>query len=162
MKFSKVEKDLIKIVQEDIPHSLTPFKDIAEKLNISEDEVIEILKKLKKNGVIRRFGAILRHQKAGLKENGMIVWNVPDDKVEEIGTKFASFKEVTHCYERPRFKGWNYNLYTMVHGKTKEEIENFAKKLSEISEIKDYKILYSVKEFKKSSMKYFLEDEDGQ
>ena len=162
MKISKLEKELIKIVQEDIPHSLTPFKEIAEKLNISENEVITILNSLKDRGVIRRFGAVLRHQKAGLRENGMIVWNIPDDKVDEIGEKFASFKEVTHCYERPRFQGWNYNVYTMVHGRSKEEIENFAKRLSEISGINDYRILYSIKEFKKSSMKYFLEDDDGQ
>ena len=162
MKISKLEKELIKIIQEDIPHSSTPFKEIAEKLNISEDEVITILNNLKNRGVIRRFGAVLRHQKAGLKENGMIVWNIPDDKVEEIGKKFASFKEVTHCYERPRFQGWDYNVYTMVHGKTKEEIENFAKQLSEISAIDDYRILYSIKEFKKSSMKYFLEEDNGQ
>ena len=158
MNISKIEKELIKIVQEDIPQSLTPFKDIAEKLNISEKEVITILNNLKDRGMIRRFGAVLRHQKAGLRENGMIVWNIPDEKVEEIGKKFASFKEVTHCYERPRFQGWDYNVYTMVHGKTKEEIESFAKKLSEISGIDDYRILYSIKEFKKSSMKYFIEE----
>ena len=162
MKFSDIEKQLIKIFQEDIPHSLTPLREIAFKLNISEDEVINILKNLKEKGIIRRFGAVLRHQKAGLKENGMIVWNIPDEKVEEIGEKFASFKEVTHCYERPRFEGWNYNVYTMVHGKSKREIEDFAKKLSEISGINDYRILYSIKEFKKSSMKYFLEDEYGE
>ncbi len=158
MKFSKIEKELIKIIQEDIPHSLIPFKDISQKLNISEEEILTLLKNFKEKGIIRRFGAVLRHQKAGLKENGMIVWNIPDDKVEEIGNKFASFKEVTHCYERPRFKGWNYNVYTMVHGKSKDEIENFARKLSELSGIKDYRILYSLKEFKKSSMKYFLEE----
>ncbi len=158
MKLSRIEKELIKIVQEDIPKSHRPFQKIAIKLNISEEEVLNILKKLKDKGIIRRFGAILRHQKAGLKENGMIVWNIPDEKVKEIGEKFAQFKEVTHCYERPRFKGWNYNVYTMVHGKSKEEIENFAKKLSKISGINDYRILYSIKEFKKSSMKYFLED----
>ncbi len=158
MKFSKIEKELIKIVQEDIPHSLTPFKDIGKKLGIPEDEVINTLNFFKQSGIIRRFGAVLRHQKAGLKENGMIVWNIPDEKVEEIGKKFASFKKVTHCYERPRFQGWGYNVYTMVHGRSKEEIESFAKKLSEISGIDDYRILYSIKEFKKSSMKYFIEE----
>ncbi len=162
MNLTDNEIKIIKIIQKDLPHSLTPFKEISKKLNISEDEIIEIIKKLKKDNVIRRFGAILYHQRAGIKGNGMIVWNVPDDKVENIGEKFASFKEVTHCYERPRFKNWNYNLYTMVHGKDRKEIENFAKKLSNISGIKDYRILFSIKEFKKSSMEYFLEEEDEQ
>ena len=162
MKFSKLEKELIKIIQEDIPHSLTPFKDIARKLDISEEEVLNIIKNLKGKRIIRRFGAVLRHQKAGLRENGMIVWNIPEEKVMEIGKKFASFKEVTHCYERPRFKNWNYNVYTMVHAKSKHEIESIANKLSDISGISDYRILYSLKEFKKSSMKYFLEEDSNE
>ncbi len=162
MSLSNLEIEIIKIIQEDIPLSPTPFKEIAKILNITEDEVIDIINKLIEKKVIRRFGAVLRHQKAGIKENGMVVWNVPDELAEEIGSKFASFKEVSHCYERPRMKNWNYNIYTMVHGKTKDDVKNIAKKLSEISGIDDYKILFSTKEFKKSSMKYFVEDENEQ
>ncbi len=149
--------ELIKIIQESIPISLTPFKDIAVILNISEKEVIDTINKLKQDKVIRRFGAVLRHQKAGITANGMIVWNVPDEKAEEVGNKFAAFKEVSHCYERPRAYKWDYNLYTMVHGKSKEECYKIAEKLSKVSGIKEYKILFSEKEYKKSSMKYFTE-----
>ena len=162
MNLTKNEIKIIKLIQKDLPHSLTPYKEISKELNIPEEEIIETIKKLKNKKIIRRFGAILYHQRAGIKGNGMIVWNVPDEEVEKIGEKFSSFKEVTHCYERPRFKNWNYNLYTMVHGKDKKEIEEFAKKLSDISGIKDYRILFSIKEFKKSSMEYFLEEEDEQ
>ncbi len=153
----KTDIAIIKIIQESIPVSLTPFKDIAENLNITEDEVIARIREMKKNGVIRRFGAVLRHQKAGLTANGMIVWDVPDEKTEEIGKIFASFKEVSHCYERPRQKHWNYNIFTMVHGKNREECYKIAKKLSQAAGIEDYDILFSSKEFKKSSMKYFTE-----
>jgi DNA-binding Lrp family transcriptional regulator len=153
-----IDKSIIKIIQENIPITTTPFKDIANILNISEDEVIKRIERMKENGIIRRFGAVLKHQKAGITANGMIVWNIPDDKVEEIGKKFAGFKEVSHCYERPRIDKWPYNVFTMVHGKNREECIQIAKKLSEISGIKDYNILFSEKEFKKSSMKYFIEE----
>jgi len=153
----KVDIELIKIIQDNIPISLTPFKDIAEKLNISEEEVINRIEKMIENKTIRRLGAILKHQKAGITANGMIVWNVPDEKAEEIGNKLAEFREVTHCYERPRQKNWPYNLFTMVHGKNREQCKLIAKKLSEAVNVKDYDILFSIKEFKKSSMKYFVD-----
>jgi len=153
----KIDIEIIKIIQESIPVTLSPFGEIAKQVGISEDEVIDRINEMLKQGVIRRFGAILRHQKAGLTANGMIVWNVPDEQAEEIGNIFARFREVSHCYERPRQKHWHYNLFTMVHGKNKEECKNIAKKLSKVSGIKDYDILFSSKEFKKSSMKYFVE-----
>ncbi len=154
----KKDIEIIKIIQESLPCSKTPFKDIAEQVNIDENEVLERIRRMKAAGVIRRFGAILRHQRAGITANGMIVWNIPDEKVEEIGKKFASFKEVSHCYERPKNEKWPFNVYTMVHGKSREECYKIAEKLSEISGINDYKILFSEKEFKKSSMKYFVEE----
>jgi DNA-binding Lrp family transcriptional regulator len=153
----KKDIEIIKIIQESVPISKTPFKDIAQKVNISENEVLERIRRMKKDGIIRRFGAILRHQRAGITANGMIVWDIPDDKVETIGKKFASFKEVSHCYERPKSHKWQYNVYTMVHGKSKEECYKIAEKLSQLSGIKNYKILFSEKEFKKSSMKYFVD-----
>ncbi len=153
----KKDIEIIKIVQESLPISKTPFRDIAIQLNLSEEEVIERIKNMKEKGVIRRFGAILRHQRAGITANGMIVWDIPDEMVQEIGEKFASFKEVSHCYERPRLEKWPFNVYTMVHGKSKEDCYKIAEKLSSISGIKNYKILFSEKEYKKSSMKYFVD-----
>jgi DNA-binding Lrp family transcriptional regulator len=152
-----IDKEIIKIIQDNIPISLTPFKDIGKKLSISEEEVIFRINKMIENNVIRRFGAVLKHQKAGIIANGMIVWNVPDELAEEIGYKLAQFKEVTHCYERPRQKNWPYNIFTMVHGRTKEDCIEIAKKLSKEVGIENYDILFSLKEFKKSSMKYFIE-----
>ncbi len=150
--------EIIKIIQESIPLTIKPFKDIAKKVNLTEEEVINRIKNMKKNGIIRRFGAILRHQKAGIRANAMIVWDIPDEKVEEIGKKFASFKEVSHCYERPKMEKWPFNVFTMVHGKSKDDCYKIAETLSQISGIKKYKLLFSEKEFKKSSMKYFLEE----
>ncbi len=153
----KTDIEIIKIIQQSIPLTLEPFKSIAEQLNITEDEVLSRIKNMQDKKIIRRFGAVLRHQKAGITANGMIVWNVPDEFVDDIGVKFASFKEVSHCYIRPRTPNWDYNLYTMVHGKDQETCYRIAEKLSSVSGMKNYKILFSEKEFKKSSMKYFLD-----
>jgi len=153
----KIDIKIIKIIQENKDVSIDPFAEISEIIGIPEDEVIQRIKKMKEKGVIRRFGAVLRHQKAGLTANGMIVWDVPDEKAEEVGKIFAQFREVSHCYERPRQKHWNYNIFTMVHGKSKEECKKIAEKLAKAADIHKYDILFSTKEFKKSSMKYFTE-----
>ncbi len=87
----------------------------------------------------------------------MVVWRVPAKQVEKVGKIMATFKEVSHCYERLTYPGWPYNLFTMIHGRTKEECEEVARKISKATDTKDFKLLYSTREFKKVSMKYFVE-----
>jgi DNA-binding Lrp family transcriptional regulator len=132
-----------------------PYREIAERVGLSERELINIIKSLKERGYIRRFGATLRHREAGFKGNGMVVWNVSDEEIERVGNIMKSFKEVTHSYERPRFGDFKYNLFTMIHGKNKEDIKKIARKISEVTNIDDYRILFSEEEYKKSSMRYF-------
>ena len=107
---------------------------------------------------MRRFAAILFHRKAGFKANGMAVWNVPEEIVDEVGYTLSSYKAVSHCYTRTVNEKWKYNLFSMIHGTSKEEVEQIAKKMSEETGIKDYTILYSTVEFKKQRIKYFTED----
>ncbi len=152
---SEIEKKVIIEIQDDIPLTKNPYKDLAEKIGISEEELINIIKDLKKRGYIRRFGVTLRHKEAGVNGNGMVVWNVPDEEIERVGEIVKGFREVTHSYERPRFKDFRYNLFTMIHGRDEKEVEEIAKRISEAINIKDYRILFSEEEYKKSSMRYF-------
>ncbi len=150
---NKTDKKLLKYTQDGIPIAPEPFKAIAEELELSETEVIERLNSMIKAGVIRRFGASIGHRVIGITANAMCTWNVPDENVEKIGAIMAGFPEVTHCYERPRFPDWNYNLFTMIHAYSGQECENIAKEISLATGIKDYSILFSEKEFKKTGVR---------
>lgn len=150
-----LEEKICKAVQDDVPLTSRPFKELADRIGISEDEFISKVSEFLENGCIRRFGAALRHRKAGITANGMGVWVVPESERERVGSIMASFKAVSHCYERPSFEDWPYNLFTMIHGRTKEECFETAKKISDATGIKEYKILFSSQEFKKESMVYF-------
>jgi DNA-binding Lrp family transcriptional regulator len=148
-----IDEKIIKMTQNGIPLKRSPFSDIASELGISEQEIVDRLKKMQEEEVIRRFGASIGHRDIGIVANAMCVWDVPDESTEEIGTIMAGFSEVTHCYERPRVPGWDYNLFAMVHSYTKEDCEKVAAKISEATGIKDYKLLYSDREFKKTGVR---------
>jgi DNA-binding Lrp family transcriptional regulator len=149
----KIDRLLLKSTQDGIPIVPEPFLEISKEIGIPEDEVITRLESLIKNGVIRRFGASIGHRSIGITANAMCTWNVPDKRVEEVGAIMAGFPEVTHCYERPRFPGWKYNLFTMVHAYSREECEKIAKEISIATGIKDYSILFSEREFKKTGVR---------
>ena len=105
-----LDKKIIGFIQGDLPLDLRPFAVMADKIGITEDECVERIRSLKEKGIIRRFGATLRHQEAGFSSNAMIAWLVPDDRVEEVGRTMADFREVTHCYQRRPEKDWNNRL----------------------------------------------------
>lgn len=150
-----LDKKIIAQIQGDIPVDPRPFAVMADRIGISEDQFISRLKNLIEDGTIRRFGATLYHKEAGIRANAMAAWFVPEDRIEETGRALAQFKEVTHCYQRPPQKDWRYNLYTMIHGKSDEDCRAIAKRMSGQVGIKDYTLLFSKKEFKKTSMEYF-------
>jgi len=155
---TKVEKQLVRELQEGLPLVSRPFLAIAEKLNISEEEVLVRVKEFIERGIIRRFGAAVRHQDIGYVANAMVVWPVPEEKARETGQVMASFPEVTHCYQRPRVRGWPYTLFTVLHGQKEEQCREIAARLSMATGITGYRVLFSTAELKKSSMKYFLEE----
>jgi len=144
---------LLKKTQDGIPIISEPFQQIAKELGIPESEVLKRLNDLMKDGVIRRFGASIGHRAIGINANAMCTWNVPDERVEEVGAVMAGFPEVTHCYERPRFPDWKYNLFTMVHAYSRKECKRIANEISIATGIKDYGILFSEREFKKTGVR---------
>ena len=158
---SELEKKIIAAIQGDIPITERPYLEIAEKLGISEDELIQRLEALDSRGIVRRFGATLRHQKSGFSANAMAAWQVDEDRVVEVGKKMAAFKEVSHCYRRNPTPRWPYNLYTMIHAKNVASFKNIVRRMSEKTSITEYTILFSRKELKKTSMEYFPEEQDN-
>ena len=157
---NELDKKIIASIQEDIAVCERPYLSISEKLGISEEVLLETLQSLCDRGFIRRFGATLRHQKTGFTANAMAAWKVDEDHIEEVGTKMAAFREVSHCYRRNPTKEWPYNLYTMIHANDEESCRQTARQMSEETGVKNYALLFSRKELKKTSMVYFPTDED--
>jgi siroheme decarboxylase len=149
------DKDFVRELQKDLELIPEPFEKSARRLGISSEELFARAKKYERNGVMRRFAAILRHRDAGFSANGMIVWNVPREKVDAVGYKIASFPQVSHCYQRPVYEDWPYSLFSMIHARSIEAAEAMALQISNTVQIKDYRILFSSREFKKERIRYF-------
>ena len=119
---------------------------------------MDLLKKWHDTGFLRRLAVFIRHQKAGFKANGMSVWTVPKDKIASVGKLMISFSQVGHCYQRPIYPDWQYNLFAMIHGHSRDEVMKVVEKISAATGITGYDILFTEKEFKKTSMKYFVNE----
>ena len=157
---TELEKRIIASIQEDMAVTERPYLAIAEKLGITETDLLDRLKDLSRRGVIRRFGATLRHQRAGFSANAMVAWIVDEARIEAVGQKMASFDQVSHCYRRNPAPDWPYNLYTMVHADSEQSCQATARKMSRAASVQDYTLLFSRKELKKTSMVYFPSDEE--
>jgi siroheme decarboxylase len=154
-----IDRKILVALQGDLDDSSEPYAGIAAAVNVSERDVIRRIKRMQKDGIIRRIGAMIRHIEAGIGFNGMIVWKVEPDKIEEVGGLMAGFPEVTHCYERPPFGEKGGTLFTMVHASSERGCLDIVRQISEKTGVKDYEILFSERELKKVSMTYF-DDED--
>ena len=141
---------LLKTVQDGLELTKRPYQVLGEKVGISEDEVIRRLRALVEDRVIRRFAAAIGHRALGIVANAMIVWKVPSGDVERIGRIVASFEEVTHCYERAVQPEWPYNLYAMVHSRSREECVRVASEIARATGVEEYKVLFSEAEYKKT------------
>ena len=155
-----LDKKIIRAMQDEFPLVKEPYKEFAQKLHISEQELLNRLRTYKQEGKIRKMGAVLRHVEAGFKANSLCAWVVPADKLDEIASKIATSPSISHCYDRNTTPDWPYNLYTMIHAHTRSECEQIAKDLAQKYDLPKYVMLYSVKEWKKTSMRYFSEDEE--
>jgi siroheme decarboxylase len=160
IELSDLEKRVIAAVQGDIPIVERPYLAMAEQLGIDEEAFLRVLQSLVDRQIVRRFGATLRHQKSGYTANVMVAWQVDEARVEEVGRIMASFRAVSHCYRRDPAEGWPYNLYTMVHGSTEESCRKTAAKMAHKAGLTNYDLLFSRRELKKTSMRYF-NDIDG-
>ena len=146
---------VIKELQKDISVLTEPFKEATKKLGLNYDEFFALANELKDSGIMRRFATILNHRKAGFGANAMSVWAVPEEKGEEIGKQMAEFSAVSHCYLRPSYPNWPFNLFAMIHGKTQEECDSLIEEMAKESGLTEYGKLYSTKEFKKQRLVYF-------
>ncbi len=158
IELSPFDIEVIKELQKDIEIVSEPFLEIIKKLNISYEELFDLAKKYKEAGVMRRFATILNHRKAGFNANAMSVWEAPEDKAIELGEKLASFSAVSHCYLRPSYPNWRYNLFAMVHAKSHQESDDIIQEMAKETGIKNYTKLYSTKEFKKQRLVYFSKE----
>lgn len=153
------DKEFIRELQKDLEIIDNPFLKAAQKLGMTEEQIFEKLKNYEEIGVMRRFAAILRHRDAGFVANGMIVWKVPDERISEVGEKLGAFPQVSHCYQRPVYPDWPYNVFSMIHCKSETEAAEMAKTIQSQINVDEYKILFSAKEFKKIRVEYFVENE---
>ena len=152
---TELEKKLIALIQADIPVTQRPFLDLAREIGAEEEDVLKTLRRLQKDGIIRRFGVTIRHQISGYQANAMVAWQVSEDRIDDVGRMMAAFEGVTHCYRRDPVDGWPYNLYTMIHAKTEKGCHELAKAMSTLASVKNYTLLFSRDELKKTSMQYF-------
>jgi DNA-binding Lrp family transcriptional regulator len=146
---------LVRELQEDLPVEHEPFAAMAARLGLSVPELFSQAQAFKDEGRMRRFAAILAHRAAGFVANGMGVWAVPDDRIDEVGAQMAGFKAVSHCYQRPTYPDWPYNIFSMIHGRTKEDCQIVLDAIQRVTGVSDYTTLYSTQEFKKVRLKYY-------
>lgn len=154
-----LDKKIVKIMQDEFPLIPEPYKYFAEKLCIKQEELLNRLQKLKDEGKIRKMGAVLRHVKSGFKSNCLVAWQVEPERLDEVGRAMARVSQISHCYDRVTAPNWPYNIYTMIHASSREEIQALVKELAEKFKLTNYELLYSQKEWKKTSMSYFEEIE---
>lgn len=150
-----LEVEAVRRLQDNLPSESHPFAGAAASLGVSESELLAIARRFLARRIMRRFGAVLRHQQAGFTANTMGCWVVPQPRVEEVGKRMASFPSVSHCYERLTYPHWPYNLFTMIHGHTEEECQAVASEISRQTGIIDYSLLLTTEEYKRSRLRYF-------
>jgi len=155
IELTPLHHKIIQKAQYDIEITSEPFKKIIDELDIDYETFFSILIELQDAGIMRRFASILNHRKAGFNANAMVVWDVDEEKGEAIGEKAAAFSAVSHCYLRPKYANWPYNLFTMVHGKTTDETNSIIEDMAKEIESKSHMPLYSSREFKKVRIEYF-------
>ena len=147
----EIDRKLLAGMEKGITLATEPFNEIALQLGITPKEVVTRLCDLKEEGVIRRFGASIKPNNIGFSANAVVVWKVPENRLQEIGAYLSKYQEISHCYERKTVKGrWDYNLYVVIHGREREVVQRLVKEISEKTAINEYKILYSTRDLKRN------------
>lgn len=154
---SDKDKEIIKVLQEEFPLCEEPYKILAEKVGLSEEDFLHRVQNLVDEKKIRKVGAVVRHREVGFKANALCAWQVAPEKIDEVVKIFINHPAISHCYDRNTAPNWIYNLYTMIHAKNRDECEKIIQELSQATGLKNFQIMYSKKEWKKTAMKYFCE-----
>jgi DNA-binding Lrp family transcriptional regulator len=154
------ERDVavIRATQGDLPVTSEPYVAAAAALGMSVAELLEHMSGMRERGLLRRVAAILYHRRAGFSANGMGVWKVPPEQIETLGPRMASYRGISHCYQRPTYPDWPYSVFTMAHGRSKEECDAVLDAIADDTQIEERSTLYSSTEFKKIRLLYFTDE----
>jgi DNA-binding Lrp family transcriptional regulator len=146
------DHEILQLIQDGVPVTREPFKETADKLGMTQEELVERVKVMNENGLIRRFSANINQRKLGITANAVVVWNIPEAKMEASVPVFLKRSEISHIYERRVYPGrWEYNLFIVVHDYDRESVERFAKKIADEIGVDDYQVLFSKRRFKGTS-----------
>ncbi len=156
--YDELDIAVIRALQGDMPVVPEPYADAAAEVGMSQERFLEHLAGMQERGLLRRVAAILYHRRAGFSANGMGVWQVPDEQIYEIGCRMAAVRGISHCYQRPTYADWPYSVFTMAHGRSKEECDAVLDAIAEQTGISDRATLYSSTEFKKIRLLYFTDE----
>jgi DNA-binding Lrp family transcriptional regulator len=157
--YDELDQAVIRATQGDLPIASEPYAAAAQALGMPVGQLVDHLNGMVDRRLLRRVAAILFHRRAGFSANGMGVWRVPEDRVLEAGGRMAAFRGVSHCYQRPTYEDWPYQLFTMAHGRSKEECDAILEAVAdEVGCVEQRSTLYSSTEFKKVRLLYFTED----
>ena len=155
---SEFDMEFVREFQEDLSLESRPFDAMAERLGFSVSDLFAKAEQMMKRRLMRRYAAVLHHRRAGFSANAMVVWNVPEERSIEVGMTMAQHPAVTHCYERPRYDDWRFSHFSMIHAVTRTECEDIALKIASETGLSDYQLLYSHREYKKTRVRYFVDD----
>jgi siroheme decarboxylase len=154
--YDDLDVAVIRATQGDLPVVERPYEAAAREVGLTEAQLVEHLQGMADRRLLRRVAAILFHRRAGFSANGMGVWKVPEDRILEVGGQMATFRGISHCYQRPTYADWPYQLFTMAHGRSKEECDAILDAVGEhVGCVEDRATLYSSTEFKKIRLQYF-------
>ena len=156
--YDEFDKAVIRATQGDMPVIPEPYAPAAEKLGIAQPQLLTHLQQMQERRLLRRVAAILFHRRAGFSANGMGVWKVPDDQIMAIGPRMAAFRGISHCYQRPTYEDWPYSIFTMAHGRSKEECDAILDSISAETGVTERATLYSSTEFRKIRLLYFTDE----
>jgi siroheme decarboxylase len=158
IELSELDIAVIRALQGDMPIVKEAYAPAAAQVGLTTEDLLEHLRGMKDRGALRRVAAILYHRRAGFSANGMGVWKVPEDSVEYTGPFMASFRGISHCYQRPTYEDWPYSLFTMAHGRSQAECDAVLDAIANQTGIDERTTLYSSTEYKKIRLQYFTDD----
>jgi siroheme decarboxylase len=156
--YDELDISVIRALQGDMPVLPEPYAPAAAEVGMTQERFLQHLSGMQERGLLRRVAAILYHRRAGFSANGMGVWEVPDERILDIGRRMAAVRGISHCYQRPTYEDWPYSVFTMAHGRSKEECDAVLDAIAEQTGIHERATLYSSTEFKKIRLLYFTED----
>lgn len=156
--YDQFDRDVVVATQGELPVVSEPWAGAADQLGIPVDDLLAHLRGMQERGLLRRVAGILFHRRAGFSANGMGVWKVPEEQIDQIGPEMAAFRGISHCYQRPTYEDWPYQIFTMAHGRSKEECDAILDTIAAQFPIQERATLYSSTEFKKVRLLYFTDD----